>query len=184
MYSKSLLQRGTEGTLTLKLPKGHALAREITLLFHFIGFGLLMTINVAGFFIGRQYAKVPDLQSKATLLRAMRPIGLLSPVGIVVMLITGIGNMHALGFSIMELPGWLAYKIVFFALAIISGTIFGIKAAKRGKLVGKMLANQAPPDAEAQLKSLDSQMSWSNIVMPVLLLIILWLSIYGRLGGQ
>lgn len=142
-----------------------------------------MTINVAGFFINQQYRKSTDIQQKATLLRAMRPIGLLSPIGILIMLITGIGNMHALGLGLFN-AGWLAYKIVFFAIAVISGVLFGIKAAKRGKLVAKMAAGSAPADAATTLASLDSQLSWSYVVMPILLLIILWLSIYGRLGGQ
>ena len=159
------------------------MARELTLLFHFLGFGLLMTTVVAGLIINGQYRKAADLQSKATILRTMRPIGLLSPLGILIMLITGIGNMHALGVGLFTL-GWLSVKIMFFAIAAISGIILGIQSKKRGALVGLMAAGNAPAKAEELLKSYDRQVNLSYLVMPLLLLIILWLSVYGRLGGQ
>jgi hypothetical protein len=158
-------------------------ARELTLLFHFLGFGLLMTINVAGFILNRQYSKSADLQSKAIILRALRPIGLLSPVAIVVMLVTGIGNMHALGYGLLD-AGWLTAKIMFFAIAVISGTLFGIKAKKRGTLVQEMASGKAAANSQELLNAYDKQISLFYLVMPVLLLIILALSIYGRLGGQ
>ena len=159
------------------------MTRELILLFHFIGFGILVTINIAGFILNSQYKKASDLQSKAILLRALRPIGLLSPIGILIMLITGIGNMHMLGLGVLSV-GWLTGKIIFFAIAAISGIIFGITSRKRGALVAQMLAGTAPSDANQLLSGYDRQVSLSYIVFPVLMLIILWLSIYGRLGGQ
>lgn len=159
------------------------MARELTLLFHFLGFGLLMTINVAGIILNGQYKKAGDLSSKAIILRALRPIGLLSPIAMLVMLVTGIGNMHALGFGILTV-GWLTAKIIFFAISVISGTLFGIKAKQRGALVQQMASGKAPANAQELLTAYDKQVSLFYVVMPVLMLIILSLSIYGRLGGQ
>jgi len=157
--------------------------RFVILLLHFLGFGLLVTVNAAGFIINRQYKKAPDLQSKAVLLRAMKPIGLLSPIGVLIMLITGIGNMHALGLGILDL-GWLTAKIIFFAIAVISGIVLGIQSGKRGKMVQQMIQGQAPANANELLNSYDRQVSLSYIVMPLLIIIILALSVYGKLGGQ
>jgi len=157
--------------------------RFVILLLHFLGFGLLVTVNVAGFIINRQYKKAPDLQSKAVLVRAMKPIGLLSPIAVLIMLITGIGNMHALGLGILDL-GWLAAKIIFFAIAVISGIILGIQSGKRGKMIQQMVQGQAPANANELLSGYDRQVSLSYIVMPLLIVIILALSIYGKLGGQ
>jgi hypothetical protein len=158
-------------------------ARELTLLFHFIGFGILMSTLIGGFILDRQYRKAKDLQSKAVILRSSKPIGLLSPIGILIMLITGIGNMHALAVGLLTF-GWLSAKVILFAIASISGITFGIIARKRGALVGKMAAGTAPADAEATLKNYDNQASIFYIVMPLLMLMILSLSVYGRLGGQ
>lgn len=157
--------------------------RFVILILHFLGFGLLVTVNVAGFILNRQYKKAPDLQSKAVLLRAMKPVGLLSPIAVLIMLITGIGNMHALGLGVLDL-GWLTAKIMFFAITVISGILLGIKSGKRGKLVQQMANGQAPQNASDLLAGYDRQVSLSYIVMPLLILIILALSVYGKLGGQ
>ena len=157
--------------------------RFVILLLHFLGFGLLVTVNVAGFIINRQYKKAPDLQSKVVLLKAMKPIGLLSPIAVLIMLITGIGNMHALGLGILDL-GWLTAKIIFFAIAVISGIILGVQSGKRGKMIQQMVQGQAPANANELLSGYDRQVSLSYIVMPLLIIIILALSIYGKLGGQ
>lgn len=159
------------------------MVRELTLFCHFIGFGLIMTLNVAGFILHRQYKNAPDIQAKAIILRAARPIGLLSPFAILLMLVTGIGNMHALGLGILD-AGWLSAKIIFFALAAISGTVLGIKAKKRGEIIKLMASGGTPANAEQELATLDKQVSLSYVVLPLLTLIILALSIYGRIGGQ
>ena len=156
--------------------------RIVILFFHFIGFGLFVTLNVAGYILHRHYLKAPDLAAKAVVLRAARTVGLLSPVAVVIMLVTGIGNMHELGLGILD-AGWLTAKIIFFTLAVISGTLLGIQASKRGKLVGQMIAGAAPADAATQLAGLDRQLGLGHLVMPILLTIIVLLSIYGRVGG-
>ena len=159
------------------------MARILILLAHFIGLGLLIAVQVGSFILDSQYRKAPDLQTKAILLRALRPIGLLSPVAMVIMLSSGIGNMTQLGFGLFSM-GWLTAKIIFFSLAAVSGVLVGITARKRGALVMSMLKGEAPKDANEVLKSYDKQLRLSHVVFPVLLIIILSLSIYGRLGGQ
>jgi len=157
--------------------------RFLILWIHLVGFGMLMTVSIAGFILNSQYKKAPDIQGKATLVRAMRPIGILSPIAVLIMLITGIGNMHELGLGVLDL-GWLTAKIIFFAIAVISGILFGIQSGKRGKLVQQMAGNQAPADAQQLLKGFDRQIALSYAVMWILIAVILALSVYGRLGGQ
>lgn len=157
--------------------------REIFLIMHFLGLGLLIATLIPGYIVDSQYRRATDIQTKATLLRALRPIGLLSPLAVLVMLVTGIANMRSLGVGLFDL-GWLTAKIIFFALAVISGALFGVKAQKRGKLIQQIAKGEAPPDAESQLKEFDRQQRLFYIVQPILLLIIISLSVYGRLGGQ
>jgi len=160
------------------------LTHIITLFIHFIGIGLLATSLFAGYILNRQYRRTSDPGSKAAILRSMKPIGLLSPIGSLIMLLSGIGNMHVLGYTLLDLPGWLAYKIVFFALALISGVIFGITSGKRGKLVQSMNAGSAPTGAEETLRGYDRQIGMFYPVIALLFGIILLLSISGRIGIQ
>lgn len=155
---------------------------QITLLFHLIGFGVLLTVSLAGIILNSRYKKAPDLQAKLVLLRALRPIGLLSPIGMAIMLITGIGNMHSIGAGVLEY-GWLTGKIFLFAIAVISGILFGITSRKRTQLVEAIGRNEAPSGSDQLLKSYDAQIGLFYIVLPLLLLVILWLSVYGRFGG-
>ncbi len=175
--------------------------REVTLLLHFIGLGLLITSMLGGFFMHRQYRKAPDLRTKAIILKSARPFGLLSPIAMLLMLITGIGNMHALGIGIIRtLIGsrdfiltqsfegmefwWLSAKLVFYAIAFIAGIVLGIFARKRGTLVHAMSLGEGGPDAKTRLALYDTLIAAGHVIMPVLMISILSLSVYGRLGGQ
>lgn len=113
------------------------------IIIHLIGFAMLFTAGVSGWILNRQYASAPDFGTKGTILRAMRPIGLMSPVAILIMIITGIGNMHLLGVGIFT-ESWLALKLSFFLVAATTGVVFGARARARARLVGS-LAKGDPP---------------------------------------
>jgi len=169
--------------------------REMTLVLHFLGLGLLVAAGSAGILLNRQYRKAADLNTKALILRAAKPIGLLSPVGMLIMLITGIGNMHALGVGILTL-GWLSAKLVFFAIAVVVGVTMGVISRKRGALVASMAAGatgaagtsgagtNAGSGSEKRLALYDRLVATGYVILPLLLLVIIYLSVYGRLGGQ
>jgi hypothetical protein len=163
--------------------KGRSSMREVTLLLHFLGLGLLVTTTVAGWILHRQYKKAQDLKTKAVILKAARPFGLLSPFAMLLMLVTGIGNMHALGVGMLDL-GWLSAKLVVFAVAVVVGVVLGIVSRKRGNLVAAMSLGETDPGAETRLASLDTLVAGGYLVLPVLLIAIVYLSVYGRLGGQ
>lgn len=169
--------------------------RETTLLLHFIGFGIIATLNIAGIILNRQYKKATDLQTKATILRSMKPIGMLSPVAIIIMLVTGIGNMQLIGVRFAGRTidgnyepgfldvGWLTGKVILFIIIAISGIIMGIKSRKRGALVASMVQGKAPANADDLLRQYDNYIGMSYIIFPIIVLVILFLSIYGRLNG-
>jgi H+/gluconate symporter-like permease len=73
---------------------------------------------------------------------------------------------------------------VIFAVAVILGAMLGAKMSKRGKLVGSMISGSAPADAPKELEKSDKQISLISMILPILLMCILALAIYGRLGGQ
>jgi uncharacterized membrane protein SirB2 len=157
--------------------------RQIFLFFHFMGMGLFVTVQTAGLILEMQYRKAPTLEAKAVLLRALKPVGLLSPLAVVITLVTGIGNMVELGLGVFSL-GWLTAKIIFFAIAVISGLLFSVKARRRGALVRTMVKGEAPATADGLIRDFDRQVGLFYLVSVLLLIVIVGLAVYGRTGGQ
>jgi uncharacterized membrane protein len=156
---------------------------HLSMLLHFLGFGLLFSTLVAGWMLHGQYKKATDYSTKAIILRLLRPIGLLSPFGILLMVLTGIGNMHVRGLGLFT-ESWLSAKIVVFIIASINGLVFGARAGKRAKLISQLADGSAPQGTDAAINALDKQMRLFYLIQSVLLLIILILSIVkpGRYG--
>ncbi len=157
--------------------------QQLFLFFHFIGMGLFVTVLTAGFILEMQYRKAPTLEAKAILLHALKPIGLLSPLAIVVTLASGIGNMVNLQVGVFS-RGWLTAKIIFFAIMAISGLLFSVKSRNRGTMIQTMVKGGAPATADRQLKDYDKQIGLFYLVLMLLLILIVGLAVYGGTGGQ
>jgi uncharacterized membrane protein len=154
---------------------------DINLIIHFFGFGLFVTLMISGVILERKYRKAPDVQTKAAMLGVMRSFGLLSPVGVLIMIVTGIVNMYELGIGLFDY-GWLTAKIIFFAIAATNGVIGGIRGKRRGMLVMQMAKGKNPPDAERQIAGYDAQQRWFFVVNGILLVLIVYLSVSRPVG--
>lgn len=146
------------------------------MLIHLIGFGLLFSLMVGVWILSSHYKKASDVKTKATILSAMRTFGYLSPVGVVIMLGTGIWNMNIRGLGLFT-ESWLTTKILFFVIAAINGVIIGTKAGKRGKLYGQIMQGNPPAGAETTIASIDKQIKMIHFVQVILMLLILTLTI-------
>jgi uncharacterized membrane protein len=156
---------------------------SITFLFHLIGFGLLSTTILAGYIIDRKLRSQTDYNLKLNTAQIARVIGLLSPVATIVLLATGIGNIHnrylAATLNWYD-EGWLVAKIILFAVAVLNGMIYGPKLTRgRTKLVKALSENNAPANAEELMRSYNNQITLFYLVQTVLLLLILYLSVFG-----
>ncbi len=147
------------------------------LLIHFLGFGLLMTTLVAGFLLELQFRSAKEAPARLVVLRSLRSIGILSPIAMLVILLSGIGNMNARGWGIFT-QGWLTAKIMFFALLVISGVLFAVQSRKRSNLVSAIAKAPATPEQQKSLKSYHGQIILFYVVLTVILLAILYLSIW------
>lgn len=150
--------------------------RAISLLFHFVGVGTLFATIIAGWIIDGKYRKASDWNSRLLLLKLLRPIGLLSPVGVLIMVGSGIANMTISGLGVFT-AAWLSVKLIFFTLVVISGILFGVKGRQRTALASRIAEGRAPEGAEKTLAALDRQQRLFYGVQTVLILIILALSI-------
>jgi len=131
---------------------------QVSLLFHLIGTGILFASLVGGWIVHNAYLRAETLQAQGQLLKVLKPIGLLGPVGILIMLVTAFGNLAGLGFEFSAetvTMQWVMDKTILFVLASANGIIFGIRSAKRGKLVMSMIQGNAPADAQLQKEKYD-----------------------------
>jgi uncharacterized membrane protein SirB2 len=138
-----------------------------------------MTALIGGVILELKFRRAHDIPTKALILKLVRPIGLLSPVAMFVMLASGIGNMTTRGIDVFS-HGWLTAKIIFFALLVISGVLFVVHSRKRSMLL-QQAASASPEQTESAPRGLvnaNRQISLFYCVISVLLLVILYLSIW------
>lgn len=157
---------------------------EINLLFHMMGFGFLSTTLIGGGILEVQFRRTKEESTKVIISRSMKAIGLLSPIAILVLLVTGIINMSLNHFTLLQLPGWLAFKIVFFTLLIINGVLFAIQSRKRNILLQKVSEGEASNTVTGILLGIQKQITLFYVVLALLILLILYLSITGVTGAQ
>jgi hypothetical protein len=93
-------------------------------------------------------------------------------------LLSGIGNM-TLGFTTYSVISntWLTCKLAVFVVAAGSGVFFGIRGARRTKLIATMASGSAPAGTEESLKAIDTMQKLFLVIQTILILIILMLSI-------
>jgi hypothetical protein len=151
--------------------------------FHIIAVGLLFVVIVGGWLIHRKIVKEKNFRLKLYVSTSGRVVGLLSPFVTVLLLVTGIGNIYNryLGTDLhWYSEGWLVAKIIFFAIAIVNGAIFGAMLAKKRTVLLQSFDQQNPPaNADSVLKVFNRQFSWHYAVQFLLLAIIILLSTFG-----
>lgn len=150
---------------------------------HLLSFGVLVTTLLAGFILDRKLRSEKNLDLKIYVGTIARMIGLLSPLAALLLLLSGIGNIYNryAGATISWFQeGWLVAKIMFFALMLLNGVVYGPKLSRSRMNLLKAIRDQtAPPEAEKLLASVNRQLTLFYLVQTVLLLVILYLSVFG-----
>lgn len=149
---------------------------QLLRLLHLIGFGLLSASTLGGWLIFQRYIRLEDRRSKIALLGATRGLGLLSPVGIVVMAVTGIGQMHMYGLGLFTQP-WLSAKLLLFLIAAAAGIVFSIRSRARTRLVSQLAEGGAPDGAEEKVARFDGQIRVFYLLQTTLLTAMLLLAV-------
>jgi hypothetical protein len=156
---------------------------SIAFLLHLIGFGVLCASLLGGFILDRTLRGQTDYSLKRYTARIARTIGLLSPVAAILLLASGIGNIHNryLASTLTWFgEGWLVAKIILFAVLVLNGVIYGPQLTRNRANLLKALAEQsAPPDAERLMRSYNTQITLFYLVQTLFLLLILFLSVFG-----
>lgn len=164
-------------------PKDQIMSGSYNFLLHILGFGFLCTVLFGGYLLDRKFRKESDWSKKAMIGGIMKSFGMLSPIVAAILLITGIGNIHIryadTGIAWYE-ERWLLEKLFLFLILLINGTIIGPRMSRgRMKLVLGILEKNAPSDAEQAVKSYNKKISVFYTIQSILLLAILYLSVFG-----
>lgn len=159
------------------------MAVSISFYLHLVAFGILMTTVVSGFLLDRKFRNETDRRLRLTIASISKTIGLLSPVAAVLLLLTGIGNIHN-RFVGPEMrwyaEGWLVAKIILYVLMVLNGMIYGPRLTRgRLKLLNSMAEQTAPANADATLRSFNRQITLFYLVQTLLLLLVVYISVFG-----
>jgi hypothetical protein len=147
-----------------------------TLLFHIIGVGLIFASLLGGLVIHFRFLGSRDWTSRASILPVAKTIGLFSPAGVVVLLLSGIGNIVALSLT-NPMPFWLHLKLSIFLVLVVLGVWGAVLARKRAGLIVSLASGNSIPDAEKKVRSNDTMISSVYLVQGLLTLGIVALSV-------
>lgn len=148
-----------------------------TLFIHLIGFGMLFTSVLGAWILQAHYRGTSDWNTRAALLRVVRSIGLLSALAVVVMLLSGLGNIFALGLG-SQMPGWLQVKLVLFVIAWAAGIYSATGGKRRTALVRQIADGTAGEGAPALVSRMDARASIILLLQSTLLFAIVVLSVF------
>jgi uncharacterized membrane protein SirB2 len=138
----------------------------VSLLFHLIGVGMIFTLLFAGPIIEGNFRWENDLRMKQHSARLLRSVGLLSPFGALVLILSGIGNMIALGITFGDLfwrAGWLGIKLLIFIVLLVMGMAWSPKTARQRAILLEQMGQSNPPvEDPARSEDVNDKMSLLN----------------------
>jgi len=150
---------------------------------HLLSVGMLTTTLLGGFILDRKLRKEPDLRLKLYTAGISRTIGLLSPVAAILLLVTGIANIHNrfLGStSAWYAEGWLVAKIIVYVVMVLNGMFYGPGLMRsRLKLIRSQAEQSAPTNADTLIRSYNRQLTLFYAVQTLLFLFIVYISVFG-----
>ncbi|MFZ1081835.1 MAG: hypothetical protein WAO19_07910 [Candidatus Kryptoniota bacterium] len=153
----------------------------VSLFFHLIGVGMIFTLLFAGPIVETNFRWENDISMKRHAAKLLRNIGLLSPFGALVLMLSGIGNMIGLNISFVNLFGssaWLGIKIIFFIVLLAMGMVLSPKTARqRASLLEQMSQQNPPEDINDKLSALNKRQTIFFVANWVLVLLILVLTL-------
>lgn len=151
---------------------------QCSLVLHLIGVGILFTTVIAGLLLHQQYKRAGDWASRLIYLKSLRTIGLLSPAGVALMILSGIANMTLGHYSRpFFFDAWLGVKLLIFLVMVLVGVMTAILGARRKRLATRLAEEQSAGATDPQLRSIDSRMLAAFFIQAIGIITIIALSI-------
>jgi hypothetical protein len=150
---------------------------------HIIAVGFIFALIVGGWTFNRRIVKEKDINLQLYVSRWAGNMTLLWPIVVLLLLITGIGNIYndyLASNIIWYSEGWLVAKLISFVILVVNGLAFGgLLGRKRTALLQSISEQQAPENADSMLKNFNRQFAWHYLVQFLLVAVIIFLSIFG-----
>jgi uncharacterized membrane protein SirB2 len=154
----------------------------VSLVFHLVGVGMIFTVLFAGPVIESNFRWENDVRMKLHSAKLLRSIGLLSPFGALVLVISGIGNMITLEITFANLFGsaaWLGLKLLIFIGLLALGMTMSPKTARERLALLEHLSQPNPPeDIDEKMNTLNNRQTIFFTMNWVLVLGILLLTVF------
>ena len=150
---------------------------------HITGFGAVFGAMIAGPMLERQFQSATDWQVRGKIAMMGMRISVIARVAMLLLLVSGIGNMVEYGFG-FELAfscqaWWLGAKIVLWAIMLINGQLFAMQMMRiRGSVMQKVMAGNIPPDGESILKSTFKRANMFFRIQGFMLIVVMILAIF------
>lgn len=157
--------------------------QSLSIFIHVVGFGIVFGMMLAGPIIEKQFQSAADWSARAKLGMVAKRMAMFSPVAIIILLLSGIGNMMTFGFTMADAfsgtAWWLGVKIVLFVCLAANGLLNARKIGEeRGKIVMQAMQGNGGADAEVALKSTYGRMNMFFRVQGFMLTVVVVMAIF------
>ncbi len=151
--------------------------QSVFLFFHIVGVGLMFCGIIAVRIVESMFGTALDARSAHTLHKVISRLGLLTPMGSGLLLISGITNIITAQLVVFK-EGWLILKLVFFIIVLFIGILQGISYRSRGRLVEAIALGNAPESAPTETEILTRKLATFGRIQTSLLVLILLLTLF------
>ncbi len=151
---------------------------HIYLLFHLIGYGLLISVFVATPVLEYYLRRAESYDEAFKLANIVSRIGLLSPVAAFILLISGILMMQLWGYELFS-HGWLTGKLLIFLVMVVTGAYSSMTIGReRRKIYQELIDGKDNPKLPGEILRIHNRQSQYTRIQSLFILMILIFTIY------
>ncbi len=150
----------------------------IYLLIHFLGYGLLISVLIVTPILEFYLRRMESHEDASKIATIVSKIGLLSPVAVLFLVVSGILMMDFWGYGLFS-HGWLTGKLLIFLVMIVTGAYSSITVGKeRRKIYQDLIDGKDNPKLPGELLRIHNTQSQYTRIQTLFLLMILIFSVY------
>ncbi len=150
----------------------------IYLLIHFLGYGLLISVLIVTPILEFYLHRMESHEDASKIATIVSKIGLLSPVAVLFLVVSGILMMDFWGYGLFS-HGWLTGKLLIFLVMIVTGAYSSITVGKeRRKIYQDLIDGKDNPKLPGELLRIHNTQSQYTRIQTLFLLMILIFSVY------